>query len=209
MPLEQVQAYFEQAGLGDRVKVLDQSSATVELAAQALGCQPREIAKTMSFYLEDGPVLIITAGDAKIDNRKYKDFFHQKARMIPWEEVGGGGGPRPRRGVPLCPEARGAGVSGCVPPAVCQGVPRRGQRQQRGGAHPGGVGGARGELRLGGPVQRLAGGAPGLKEKKENRCGVCRTGFSRFSVSPAGRRRWRRRGRSCRRAGARPLRRTR
>ena len=51
MPLEQVQAYFEQAGLGDRVKVLDQSSATVELAAQALGCQPREIAKTMSFYL--------------------------------------------------------------------------------------------------------------------------------------------------------------
>lgn len=120
MPLEQVQIYFEQAGLGDRVKVLDQSSATVELAAQALGCQAREIAKTMSFYLEDGPVLIITAGDAKIDNRKYKDFFHQKARMIPWEEVEEAVGHAPGG---VCPFARKPGV-GRIWMCPSSGLPR-------------------------------------------------------------------------------------
>lgn len=87
MSFQAVQQYFDAVGLGDRVKELDQSSATVELAAQALGCEPKQIAKTMSFLVENAPILIVTAGDAKIDNKKYKNLFHQKAKMIPGEQV--------------------------------------------------------------------------------------------------------------------------
>lgn len=87
MSLEKVRQYFDSLGLGERVRVLERSSATVEEAAVAVGCEPERIAKTMSFLLGDEPVLIVTAGDAKIDNRKYKEFFHQKARMIAGERV--------------------------------------------------------------------------------------------------------------------------
>lgn len=87
MALEKVIAYFDQTGLKDRVKVFDQSSATVELAAQAVGCEPAHIAKTMSFLLGDKAILIVTAGDARIENKKYKALFHQKAKMIPWDDV--------------------------------------------------------------------------------------------------------------------------
>lgn len=87
MALEKVISYFEQAGLKDRVKVFEQSSATVELAALAVGCEPAHIAKTMSFLLGDKPILIVTAGDARIENKKYKAFFGQKAKMIPWDDV--------------------------------------------------------------------------------------------------------------------------
>ena len=68
MSVAAVTAYLETLGLGDRVRVLSHSSATVEEAAQALGCQPREIAKTMSLLQEQGPVLLVAAGDGKIDN---------------------------------------------------------------------------------------------------------------------------------------------
>lgn len=85
MSFEKVKYYFEKAGLGQRVKELSQSSATVEQAAKALGCEPERIAKTMSFLLGNKPILVITAGDAKIDNKKYKTIFHQKAKMIPAE----------------------------------------------------------------------------------------------------------------------------
>ncbi|MGN0330817.1 MAG: YbaK/EbsC family protein [Kineothrix sp.] len=87
MSYENVKQYFVNAGLECQVKKLDRSSATVELAAEAIGCRPGQIAKTMSFLLEDKPVLIVTAGDARVDNAKYKAAFHQKARMIPRDAV--------------------------------------------------------------------------------------------------------------------------
>lgn len=87
MSFENVKRYFENVGLGQRVITLEKSSATVVEAAEAVGCQPKQIAKTMSFFLNDKPILIVTAGDAKVDNKKYKDTFHQKAKMIPGEQV--------------------------------------------------------------------------------------------------------------------------
>lgn len=87
MSLEKVQAYFRNAGFGDRVKTFEHSSATVELAAEAVGCEAKQIAKTMSFLIEDKAILIVTAGDARVDNKKYKNFFHIKAKMIPRETV--------------------------------------------------------------------------------------------------------------------------
>ena len=87
MALEKVISYFDSVGLKERVKVFDQSSATVELAALAVGCEPAHIAKTMSFLQDDKAILIVTAGDAKIENKKYKTLFHQKAKMIPWDDV--------------------------------------------------------------------------------------------------------------------------
>ena len=87
MSLEKVKQYFDTVGVGQRRHVLDQSSATVEEAAIAVGCEPERIAKTMSFLLGDDPILIVTAGDARVDNKKYKDYFHQKAKMIPGELV--------------------------------------------------------------------------------------------------------------------------
>lgn len=87
MSLEKVKQYFHEFGLEDRVKVLSQSSATVEAAAVAVGCEPARIAKTMSFLVGDEAILIVAAGDVKIDNKKYKEFFHQKAKMIPFDEV--------------------------------------------------------------------------------------------------------------------------
>lgn len=89
MALEKVISYFEHVGLRDRVMVFEQSSATVELAALAVGCEPAHIAKTMSFLQGDKAILIVTAGDARIENKKYKALFHQKAKMIPWDEVEG------------------------------------------------------------------------------------------------------------------------
>ncbi|MGZ0041340.1 YbaK/EbsC family protein [Paenibacillus ottowii] len=66
---------------------MEQSSATVEQAAMAIGCEPGLIAKTMSFFLNGKAILIVTAGDVKIDNKKYKDYFHEKAKMIPSDQV--------------------------------------------------------------------------------------------------------------------------
>ena len=71
----------------ERILEFDVSSATVELAARAVGCEPERIAKTMSFLVNEEVILIVTAGDVKIDNKKYKQYFHAKAKMIPFEEV--------------------------------------------------------------------------------------------------------------------------
>ena len=73
--------------MADRIRELDESSATVELAAQALGCEPCRIAKTLSFSVNGSPILIVAAGDAKIDNPKYKAQFGVKARMLTPDEV--------------------------------------------------------------------------------------------------------------------------
>ena len=82
MAVEQVKAYFEALGLADRVMEFPTSSATVELAAQAAGVIPARIAKTLSFLVEEGCVLVVCAGDAKIDNSKFKAQFHTKAKML-------------------------------------------------------------------------------------------------------------------------------
>ena len=87
MSLEKAKKYLEEKGYADHVIELEESSATVQLAAEALGVEPGMIAKTMSFLIEDGPILILTEGTAKIANRKYKDYFHEKAKMIPFDEV--------------------------------------------------------------------------------------------------------------------------
>ena len=87
MSLEKAAEHLERFGMKERIKIFDESSATVELAAHAVGCEPARIAKTMSFLQGEQPVLIITAGDARVDNKKYKAIFHQKAKMIPGDLV--------------------------------------------------------------------------------------------------------------------------
>ena len=88
MSLEVVKKYFADNGLEDRVYVFDISTATVELAARAVGCTNAEIAKTLSFVTTEGPMVIVMAGDVKVDNRKYKDTFNnQKAKMLSYEET--------------------------------------------------------------------------------------------------------------------------
>ena len=88
MAIEKVRAFFRELGMEDRIQEFDVSSATVELAAQAVGVEDARICKTLSFKDgEDGCILIQTAGDTKIDNRKFKDTFGQKAKMLTAEEV--------------------------------------------------------------------------------------------------------------------------
>ena len=87
MYIEKGRAYFRQFGMEDRVREFDVSSATVELAALALGVEGARIAKTLSFKKDDSCILILAAGDARIDNHKFKDKFHMKAKMLAPEEV--------------------------------------------------------------------------------------------------------------------------
>ena len=87
MSIERVRAFFKTYDMDGRILEFPVSSATVELAAQAVGCQPCRIAKTLSFNVGDRTVLIAAAGDAKVDNRKYKDFFGTKAKMLTAEEA--------------------------------------------------------------------------------------------------------------------------
>ena len=87
MAIEAVKEYFARFGIADRVQEFDMSSATVELAAQALGCRPCRIAKTLSFMVDGRAILIVAAGDAKIDNPKYKARFGTKAKMLAPDEA--------------------------------------------------------------------------------------------------------------------------
>lgn len=88
MAIEKVRAFFRQLGMEERIQEFDVSSATVELAARAVGVEGARICKTLSFKDgEEGCILIQTAGDTKIDNRKFKDTFGQKAKMLTAEEV--------------------------------------------------------------------------------------------------------------------------
>lgn len=107
MSIERASAYLKQCGLEDRIQVFEVSSATVELAAEAVGCEPARIAKTLSFKVDDQAVLIVTAGDAKVDNAKYKAEFHTKAKMLTPEEV---------------TERIGHGVGGVCPFGIKEGV---------------------------------------------------------------------------------------
>lgn len=87
MSFEKASAWLNERGYGSRIIVPEQSSATVELAAAAIGVQPDEIAKTMSFLLGDSAILILTSGLARTDNRKFKDTFQTKAKMVPFDQV--------------------------------------------------------------------------------------------------------------------------
>ena len=107
MAIEKVKAYFYPLGLADRIQEFSISSATVALAAQALHCEECRIAKTLSFHLADKTILIVTAGDMKIDNAKFKALFNAKAKMLTFDEV-----------EPLI----GHGVGGVCPFAVNDGV---------------------------------------------------------------------------------------
>ena len=107
MSIERVKGYFASVGLADRVREFDVSSATVELAALALGCEGRRIAKTLSFMGPAGPLLVVAAGDARIDNPKFKAQFGLKAKML-----------TPDQAVELV----GHAVGGVCPFAVNQGV---------------------------------------------------------------------------------------
>ena len=107
MAIEKVREYFRTRGIEDRILEFDSSSATVALAAQAVGCEENRIAKTLSFHVGDDVVLIVTAGDTKINNSKYKAQFGTKAKMLSFEEV-----------EPLI----GHGVGGVCPFAVNEGV---------------------------------------------------------------------------------------
>ena len=87
MSIEKVRAFFKEHGIEDRIKEFSTSSATVELAAQALGVEGKRIAKSLSFMVLDAPILVVAAGDAKVDNRKFKDTFSTKAKMLSFEEA--------------------------------------------------------------------------------------------------------------------------
>ena len=107
MSIEKVRAFFTQYGLQSRIREFDVSSATVELAAQALGVEGQRIAKTLSFLTPDGCILVVAAGDAKVDNKKYKAQFGTKAKMLGHDDV---------------PEYVGHAVGGVCPFAVKEGV---------------------------------------------------------------------------------------
>lgn len=87
MSIEKVKEYFKEFGIENRILELDESSATVLLAAEALGCEPARIAKTLAFKNDEGCILVVTAGDAKVDNHKYKETFGIKAKMPSGDEV--------------------------------------------------------------------------------------------------------------------------
>lgn len=87
MSFDKAKKYLEEKGYADHIIELADSSATVQLAAQALGVEPGMIAKTLSFLNGDKPILILAEGTARIDNHKYKDTFHVKAKMIPFDDV--------------------------------------------------------------------------------------------------------------------------
>ena len=87
MAIEKVREYFKQFGIENKIQELELSSATVELAAKALNCEPARIAKSLSFKVDEQAILIISAGDVKVNNAKYKAFFGAKAKMLTPDEV--------------------------------------------------------------------------------------------------------------------------
>lgn len=87
MSVEKAREYLNARGLGDRLVLHEEESDTVEHAAALIGCEPAHIAKTMTFLLDDSPIAVVCAGDAKVQNAKYKAYFAKKAKMVPFSEV--------------------------------------------------------------------------------------------------------------------------
>jgi len=88
MSLQNVKEYLKKYNMDSKIIELNESSATVELAAKALNCEPERIAKSMGFINGEDTIIIVTSGDARIDNQKFKEFFKTKPSMIPYEKVG-------------------------------------------------------------------------------------------------------------------------
>lgn len=107
MSIERVKSYFKKFNMEQRIVELTKSSATVELAAIALNCEPERIAKTISFIVADKPILVVMAGDAKISNQKFKEKFSVKPKMIEFAKV---------------ESLTGHAVGGVCPFAVCENV---------------------------------------------------------------------------------------
>ena len=108
MAIDKVKAFFAKMNMADRVVEFEASSATVDLAAARIGCEPKRIAKTLSFMADRGPILVVAAGDARVDNAKYKAQFGVKAKMLAPEEA---------------ETLIGHAVGGVCPFAVNEGVP--------------------------------------------------------------------------------------
>ena len=87
MSLDKATEHLKKCGLENNIILLEESSATVELAAAALGCGPERIAKSLTFWVENKPIMIVAAGDTKVDNSKYKKEFNCKAKMLTYDEV--------------------------------------------------------------------------------------------------------------------------
>lgn len=132
MSIQKVRAYMEPLGIADRIREFDVSSATVELAAVAVGVEGARIAKSLSFKVNEEPIIIVAAGDAKVDNAKYKAQFHTKAKMLTHEEAHTLIGHDVGRRLPLRIAGECEGVSGrvaqaglrrCSPPPAAIPVP--------------------------------------------------------------------------------------
>ncbi|WP_087064176.1 YbaK/EbsC family protein [Intestinibacillus massiliensis] len=108
MSYQQVKAYLNDMGLADHITEHNQTGDTVEHAAETIGCTPAEIAKALSFLVDGKPVMVVMAGDTKVNSSKFKSFFHQKPSMIPYEQV---------------EELIGHAPGGVCPFAVNEGVP--------------------------------------------------------------------------------------
>ena len=130
MSIAAVRDYFAQFGMADNVLEFSTSSATVELAAQAAGVIPARIAKSLSFKVDGKAILIITAGDAKVDNAKFKNAFDTKAKMLTPEEVVDLVG-HAVRGLPFRHQGRCSSLSGLLHETLSFRLPRRRVRQQR------------------------------------------------------------------------------
>lgn len=107
MSIEKVKAYFKKFDMDSKIIELEESSATVKEAAEAIGCKEGEIAKTLSFQLSNRVILIVLAGDVKLDNHKYKEYFHEKSKMVD---------------TPLVEELVGHQVGGVCPFGINEGV---------------------------------------------------------------------------------------
>ena len=147
--IAKVKEYLARFGAAGRVMELDHSSATVELAAQALGVEGARIAKSLSFHMGEGCMIIVMAGDVKVDNARFKATFGFKAKMLTVDEalamtghaVGGvcpfalPEGVKVYLDVSLCHACASAGVAGRIPAPFCGGVSCLRQRQQRNRAY--------------------------------------------------------------------------
>jgi len=107
MSVQRVKEYFVENGIDKEILEFEQTTATVEDAARAIGCEPERIAKTISLWLNGNPILIVLYGDGKIDNKKYKAEFSEKAKMISYDEVEGAVGYAPGG---VCPFGVNEGV---------------------------------------------------------------------------------------------------
>lgn len=132
MSRERALAQLQTEGWGDRVRFFEANTATVALAAQALGCEPAHIAKTLALRSPDGAVLVLAAGDVKLSNAKFREHFGFKAQMIRGEEVEALVGHAPGGVCPLWRQRRRADLLRCKPTALRDGLPGLRRRSKRG-----------------------------------------------------------------------------